>query len=280
MKKTILILIVSALFLLVVGCNEHRETDLSYENANIDVTKEFEFTDINEVVEMAEFIVIGEIVNEEEILEGSSKYSIKVDEVIKGIVEDTHIDVYELSNSFEISEKAILFLNGWADPLYPDPLYTSLSMDTIFKISGEQLSGNQLLLASNNKEKFINQVKEMSKKYAGSQKKVEKVISKPTDTLELIELSQHVIHIKVAETVAENKYVKFVAFEKIDEYKGDLRTEIDKLALPSFVQEGKEYLVFMNEVSAGVFNLTTNQGSVISKKESAEWNAALKILGE
>lgn len=278
MKKIKIIIIVSALLLLLAGCNEHRETDLSYENVNIESSKEFEFTNIDEVVEMAEFIVIGEIVNEEEFSEGSSKYSIKVEEVIKGIVENTHIDVYELSNFFEVNERAILFLSGWTDPLYPAPLYTSLSMDTIFKISGEQLTGNQLLLASNNKEQFINQVKETSKNYAGSQKKVEKVISKPTDSSELIGLSQHVIHIKVAETVAENKYVKFVTFEKIKEYKGDLRSEIDRIALPSFVQEGKEYLVFMIEVSEGVFNLTTNEGSVISKKESSEWNAAIKIL--
>lgn len=278
MKMIKIILIVSALLLLLVGCNEHRETDVSYENANMEFSKEFEFTNINEVVELAEFIVIGEIVNKEEFYEGSSKYSIKVDEVIKGIVADTHIDVYELSNFLEVNDKAILFLSGWADPLYPDPLYTLLSMDTIFKFDGEQLSGNQLLLASNDKDQFINQIKEISKKFDSNQKKVEKVILKPTDSSELIGLSQHVIHIKIDETVAENKYVKFVTFEKIKEYKGDLRSEINRIALPSFVQEGKEYLVFMNEVSEGVFNLTTNEGSVISKKESAEWNAAIKIL--
>jgi hypothetical protein len=278
MKMFKINLIVPVLLLLLAGCNEHKETDVSYKVPSMESSKKFRFTNIAEVVEMAEFIVIGEVINEEEILEGSSKYSIKVNEVIKGIVEDTHIDVYELSNFHKVNDKAILFLSGWADPLYPNPIYTLLSMDTIFKISGEQLTGNQLLLASNDKEQFINQVKEISKNYAGSQKKVEKVISKPTDSSELIGLSQHVIHIKVAETVAENKYVKFVTFEKLKEYKGDLRSEIDRIALPSFVQEGKEYLVFMNEVSEGVFNLTTNEGSVISKKESAEWNAAIKIL--
>lgn len=58
MKKIKIIIIVSALLLLLAGCNEHRETDLSYENVNIESSKEFEFTNIDEVVEMAEFIVI------------------------------------------------------------------------------------------------------------------------------------------------------------------------------------------------------------------------------
>lgn len=278
MLRNLLFLNILVVFILLAGCSGTMSNEYSQAEKMVEFSTEFIFTSLDEVVEYAPFIVHGEIIKEEEFDTDTAKYTVSIFEIIKGIIEEREIEVYQTKGTYQLKDQALLFLDGWADELYPNPLYTSISPDTIFILDHEAVKGEESLISTKDTTQFLADVKEKAQQSVQVQAKVRATIEKAKDQQELLELSQHVIHLKVKDIIAENKYVKLVVFEVIQQYKGSLNSEIDRFVLPSSVQEGEEYLVFMNEKEPLVFNLATHQGSVISQSDETAWATMVNFL--
>ena len=97
------------------------------------------------------------------------------------------------------------------------------------------------------------------------------VIDKAKDLAELISLSDHILHIVPKEIYDVNVYAKDVNAEIIQTLKGSYKEGMLSLLLPVNIILEEEYIIFLKEDK----NLSTREGSVVSKDDEALWQEIL-----
>lgn len=107
------------------------------------------------------------------------------------------------------------------------------------------------------------------------------------DIRELIEFSDHIVHVNVLEVTQINEFSASVIPKIISQYKSNQLYEKGvNVSIPTFelseeVIAGNEYLLFQAytpTVDGEALLPTTRYGSIISKQDSKRWEDALSLL--
>lgn len=285
MNKKIIQLILLSLVgtVLLNGCSssssqfsstELKPTTISRSEGQLSV----EMETLDSLIEYADNIVIGTVLSEEEFSDSSTyKYTFSVRKDIKGDIDGQEIDVYEDYGNLEVDKEYLLFLEYWESELYPNPVYTSIGHkeDSIILIEKDSLKGSDKILQEKKSLKEMIQYIENNSGIKVKKNKGFKIKNKPDNDLDLVNSSDYVLSLIPIEISKENKYVKTVKVQITNQFKGTLTEDII-YNLPSKVEIGKEYLVFMKEDEG--LKLTTRHGSIVSKDDEARWNELLEIL--
>lgn len=264
--KKAFVVTLSCLFLLT-GCAEDQK--------RIYILSE-EIDDLDELIRKSDNIVVGTVTDEEQILEGATyKFTFNVKNKLKGNVDAESIDVWEPPSDLEKGKEYILFLSYWESALYPNPVYSSISENSLIEVKRNKLIGGEKFVGRKNKDEFIQYIKNSKEVNVFSEMDYD-VIDKAKDLEELISLSDHILHIVPKEIYDVNVYVKDVRAEIIQTLKGSHMEEMLSLLLPANIVLEKEYIVFLKEER----NLATREGSVVSKDDETLWQEILNELAK
>lgn len=234
-----------------------------------------EFKDINDLVKYSHNIVIGKVDGKSSFDEGIDEYVFDVEKELMGKVTSKYINIYENKGSLEVGERYLIFLESWERELFPQTGYTSIDERAIMQISNGIIDTNFFLTEKYNErdiEKIIknySEVKIANNKITGSEEI--KVIDSIDSIEELSNQSDLIAKIKPNQIIYENKYVKEITFEILDQYKGTINAKT--LRVPSSVEIDNNYIIFLKEKENGNYTLATRNGSVISEKDTEKWEA-------
>ncbi|UFJ39757.1 hypothetical protein LOK74_17100 [Brevibacillus humidisoli] len=236
-----------------------------------------EYKDVNDLVQHADNIVIG-TVTQADAFKGDATYvyTIKVDNRLKGVSEQS-IDVYEQKGSLQIGSQYLLFLEYWENELYPRPVYTSVGDESIIEVAEGGLKGNEKYTAG---KKLNNLLADISRSpgLKAAKEKTFHIKEKPNNHKDLIESADHILVLTPTHVIDENKYVKTVEVQVVNSLKGSAK-ERTFFNLPSDVETGKEYLVFLKDEDGGGVTLATRKGSIIAK-DTNPWDEVMQELNK
>ncbi|MFD1032840.1 hypothetical protein [Metaplanococcus flavidus] len=234
------------------------EVDLGYIEEG---EKEYIFEDIESLIDMSQFVVIGVVEKAEDYAVDGTVYNIKLEHVYKGNISDSYINVYEKPQDMTVDQRVILFLEGWESELYSEPLYNALS-ESILVVENQKVLGKQKFLKNDldDVKTLLPYIEKKSKESTNS-KKIRKVKDRATTENELIELSTYVSVIVPKEISIESSNVKLVNYELVENIKGTLAGS--QLFLPPHIKIGQKYKVYLQELDDGNITLTTRYGSVV-----------------
>ena len=259
--KIAFVVMLSCLFLLT-GCAEDQD--------RIYILSE-EIDDLDELIRKSDRIVVGTVTDEEQISKASNyKFTFNVKNELKGNVEAESIDVYEFRSNLKKGKEYILFLSYWESALYPTPVYTSINKNSLIEVKRNKLIGGETFVGSKKKDEFIQYIKSSKEVSVFSEMDYD-VIDKAKDLAELISLSDHILHIVPKEIYDVNVYAKDVNAEIIQTLKGSYKEGMLSLLLPVNIILEEEYIIFLKEDK----NLSTREGSVVSKDDEALWQEIL-----
>jgi hypothetical protein len=192
-----------AVVLLTAGCSQsttemESTSDFgSNEEIVIETTVEtaVTFDSLSEVVEFTDFIVTGKVIAEElfDASMNTTIYTVSIDQIIKGMIEEETIDVYEQKGTYPVGEHTIFFLGGWSSPLYPNPVFTSISKDMIVTSNGGKKS-QSVIQAYHDIDLLTSEVLKIARSYSGPQAEVTKTIKEAKDFNELVNLSDYILY--------------------------------------------------------------------------------------
>ena len=277
----------SCLFFLT-GCAE--ETNLAGQKTVIQESEEIskignresenttEITNLDDLIIKSDNIVIGDVVEEEQFSGMDTyKYTVSVNNELKGKVETKSIDVYEAYGVLEKGKKYFLFLEYWENELYPNPVFTSISENSLIEIDQNALIGEEEIVGLQTMNEMINYIRNSPQVNLFSVEDND-VREKANNLEELISLSDNILRIVPKVVIHENKYVKTVEIEILQRYKGTISPDKLVLNLPANIILEKEYIVFLQGDEG--YRLATKQGSVVSKDEESQWQDILKEVSK
>lgn len=234
---------------------------------------------IDDLVKYSDLVIIGTVLESEEIADGQLKYVVSVDKCFKGNAGSENIDVYESKDTLVCNKQYIFFLAMSDYPVYPREVYTSIDKDKLYEISNGKVNiysfdsiredSVENIIENIERSPYINQKTEHSNK---------KVIEYDS-TENLIASSDHVVKVSINMVEKINKYVSLINVNVIEQYKGDLGKR-NEFYVPTGLEAGNEYLLFLQESENGIVELTSRKGSIIGKDNSKDWNESIDILSD
>lgn len=278
MKKSILFLIVLLFsLLLITGCNlSPSSAIMEHSDSKIETQNAFEIEALDQLIELSHNIVYGKVESIEDFDGTTKKINVLITKELKGKTESDYIDVYEYEDFLEVGKEYLLFLEYWEDGLYPRPVYN------VIRTHAFEVSNGKIVETKDSKKFIKGRSKNELEKFIASSPNVKvksvpekNIIEKTNSVEELINVSGHILHIIPREIIAENKYVKNVNVEILDEYKGEINKKLP-LSLPSSIEVGKEYIIFLKGNEE--LDLATREGSVVSKEDSKLWDSVVSKL--
>ncbi|MGG2083048.1 hypothetical protein [Lysinibacillus pakistanensis] len=277
MKTLINIMVTIASLFFVTGCVTEKK-QIVEEITNHESELISEITNIDDLIELSDNIVVGNILYEEQFSDmGTYKYSFSVKNELKGDLDNQTIDVYEAKGVLEKGKEYVMFLEYWENELYPNPVYTSLGDNSIIEIDKNTLNGEEKIINQRTKDEIINYIKESpeAKKFL---LKNNNIIEEANSTNDLVELSDNILRIIPKKVIHENKYVKTVEIEILQKLKGTIKQENTILNLPAEIELEKDYIVFLKGNED--YRLTTKRGSIISKDNVLQWQDTLNSFAK
>lgn len=234
---------------------------------------------IDDLVKYSDLVIIGTVLESEEIADGQLKYVVSVDKCFKGNAGSENIDVYESKDTLVCNKQYIFFLAMSDYPVYPREVYTSIDKDKLYEISNGKVNiysfdsiredSVENIIENIERSPYINQKTEHSNK---------KVIEYDS-TENLIASSDHVVKVSINMVEKINKYVSLINVNVIEQYKGDLGKR-NEFYVPTGLEAGNEYLLFLQESENGIVELTSRKGSIIGKDNLKDWNESIDILSD
>ena len=234
---------------------------------------------IDDLVKYSDLVIIGTVLESEEIADGQLKYVVSVDKFFKGNAGSENIDVYESKDTLVCNKQYIFFLAMSDYPVYPREVYTSIDKDKLYEISNGKVNiysfdsiredSVENIIENIERSPYINQKTEHSNK---------KVIEYDS-TENLIASSDHVVKVSINMVEKINKYVSLINVNVIEQYKGDLGKR-NEFYVPTGLEAGNEYLLFLQESENGIVELTSRKGSIIGKDKSKHRNESINILSD
>ena len=95
---------------------------------------------IDDLVKYSDLVIIGTVLESEEIADGQLKYVVSVDKCFKGNAGSENIDVYESKDTLVCNKQYIFFLAMSDYPVYPREVYTSIDKDKLYEISNGKVN--------------------------------------------------------------------------------------------------------------------------------------------
>lgn len=258
--------------IIVSACSSNPNTNFNVTLPISSSEKSVLFEDIDSLIKYSEKIVVGTVVSEERFNQGGTyKYVVNVKDQLKSDNQSPLIDVYAHQGKLELDKDYLLFLEYQDNELYPNTIHSILEK---IQIKGNELFGDSKFIGNNETRTLINYIKKSPDIFA---QKREKTNIKDTESSlnELLTNSNVVMRIIPRNIINENKYIKAVEVSIVEEVKGKA-TEQNVYLLPSNIEIGKEYIVFLKD-REGSLRLTTKKGSIVSKEETETWN---KIISQ
>lgn len=232
-----------------------------------------EIQTLDDLIEESHSIIVGRVESVEKFSGSTNTYVVSVIKDLKGNMESQYIDVYEFNHLIEDEKEYVFFLSYWESPLYPKAVYSTI-LDSAFEVISGKVVGNGDYIKGENFSEYIEYI--MSSPGIKTNNKPDyEIVEKAESLEELMNLSDHILHIQPFESHLENKYVKSLMVNIVETYKGHFNSTYP-LTLPPAVKTGKEYLVFLKGED---YELATRDGSVISK-DDAQWEEAIEILNQ
>lgn len=225
-----------------------------------------ELKSIDDVIGVSTNIVIGNVVSIEDYSDYTDQYIVSIEQNIKGTTNSANIDVYETKGTLEVGSQYILFLESSESVLYPNTKYTSVYKESIIKVENNNLFGDSKIV---DKSLDINQLVkniEKSGKFSLKVNKQYNIKTKYETVDEQIEDSDNTAIITASNIVKANKYVSLVKLNPDEEFKGSITSE-DTILLPSNIQEGKKYIVFLKKGKGGILEPSSREGSIVSEDQ-------------
>ena len=293
-KRTSVIFL-SSLFLLV-GCQEEtiEENNLSVAGIDVEVEqnenhehgnelvsyKESEITinNLDDLNHYSDTIIIGTVLDEVTFsANGTYKYSVSVDNALKGPAASDTIDVYVFGNILEVEKQYALFLGYWESELYPKPVYNLKDDSLIIEVQQNNLIGAEKIVEGKTTDELIRYIigtnNDRKKAKVLSDSPEFEIIDKLNNLEDLVSLSENILHIIPNEIIHENLYVRSFNATIVDVLKGSITDEQIFINLPSTVETGNEYIIFLKKGPEKL--LVTREGSVVSKEDEKTWQAIL-----
>ncbi len=165
--------------LLVAGCAEHSETSVKKESnhwrhdwtetahkhhhhyTNERLT-EVAINTLDDLTAKAHAVIVGTVTGEEQIHDsGVYRFTVAVQDVIKGSVVSETIYVYEGIGNLITGKEYILFLESCEDALYPNTLHTTITSESIIEVNGNTLIGEEKFIGNQSKEQLIAHVQSL-----------------------------------------------------------------------------------------------------------------------
>lgn len=227
-----------------------------------------QFESVNDLIKFADSVIVGSIIEDNEFSKTTREYTLLVEDELKGIVNSTKIKVYETNDTLNLGNKYILFLESSESKYFPETSYTSVDKDAIIKVDEKELvcKKSELIEDSKNIIDFIQKVK-TSPNLSYKREKSNDINTLSTEEdADVFTQSDCVYHIKPKTITYENKYIKSVKVEIIKSYKGEFN-ENSEIILPSDIEIGNEYIVFLKK-EGNTFTQTTKNKSVIHKDDT------------
>lgn len=237
-----------------------------------------QFENVNDLVKYADNVIIGSIIEDNEFSKMTREYTFLVEDELKGSVNSTRIKVYETNDTLSLGNKYILFLESSESEYFPETSYTSVDKDAIIKIDGKELvcEKSELIEDSKNIDDFIQKVKiSPNLNYQREKPKNTNALSTKGD-VDVFTQSDCVYQIIPKTITYENKYIKSVKVEFIKSYKGEFN-EDSEIILPSDIEIGDEYIVFLKE-KGNTLTITTKNESVL-RKDDTNWDDFINKYG-
>lgn len=228
-----------------------------------------EFKDINDLVKYSDNIVIGTVDRKSTFNETTDEYVFDVEKELKGKVTSKDINIYESKGSLLVGERYLLLLESWEGELYPKTTYTSVDKRALMQISNGILDTNFFLTKRYNEKDIEEIIKNCPEVKVTNNEKIE-VIDSIDSIEELSILSDLIVKIVPKQIIYENKYIKEITFETLEQYKGTISTET--LFVPSSVEINNKYVIFLKEKEKGKYSLFTRTGSIISENDTKNWD--------
>jgi len=247
----------------------------------------YDLTFENAVNKFSANVIVGHVNESSYYSDRKSMYSIQVIEDLVGNTESVTINILTNKNILETGEEYILFLNSIDSPVYSEKFYVLLS-EFVLKID----NNNQLLRledsvnmqyippfvdeSKNNltfAKSYINKIKHENI-YLKNPKKV--VVDEANSLNDLINISDHILEITVVSAENANETLLAVKYNVNEIYKGGNLTNINYLIMPTGIEEGKKYLIFLSNREESV-TLATRKGSII-EEGTDNYENAIRLL--
>ncbi|QNU66537.1 hypothetical protein EHE19_017045 [Ruminiclostridium herbifermentans] len=273
-KSFTIILVLCILFvgsLLLYNFNFKSVTTNKSDNKSIVISNtenSVQFNSANDLIKYADNVIVGSIVEDNEFSKTTREYTFLVEEELKGSANSSKIKVYETNNTLNLGKKYILFLESSESTYFPETSYTSLDKDAIIEVDGQKLvcKKNELLEDYKSTNDFVQKVKTSpSLRFIREKSKDIDTLSTKED-VDVFTKSDCVYHIIPTTITYENKYIKSVKVEILKSYKGEFN-ENWEIILPSDIEIGNEYIVFLKK-EGNTLTQTTKNKSVIRKNDT------------
>lgn len=264
------IILASGTFFLVNNYNQKATENIYLNSASQMNTME----SIDDLVKYSDLVIIGTVLDSEEINNDEIKYTVSIDKNIKGTLDTNDIDVYEAKNTLQSGKQYILFLGYFDSALYPREVYTSIDKDGILEIYDGKINSRNMYGEKDKSVDSIIKIIEKSRSIKYQNKQIAKIDKEFDSIKNLIESSDYVVRISINEVDNINKYVSDINVNVIQQYKGDIGKR-DEFLVPTGLEKGNEYLLFLKGAEDGGINLTSRKGSIISKDNLDNWNKAI-----
>jgi hypothetical protein len=248
-------------------------------SASIKASHNVPLETIDDLVKYSNYIVLGTVESESDFNDSTSEYKFLVENNLKSSIKAPEIYVYEAKAALISGNRYLLYLSCSDSIYYPGgAIYTSIDKESITLIDDNNLtSSNKFTDKEMNESKLINKIR--SSEFINSKKEQRyDFMDKAEDYTELSDMSDYVIQVIPKKVLFENKYIKLIEPEIIKSYKGTLDNP-KNLILPSNVEVGNEYLIYMKKYD-GELALTTKNGSIIKKDDIESWNKALDKINK
>lgn len=270
-KILVAALLVLVCLLISYSCTVQHKYEENQGTAKVNSQNSYaeEMKSIDDVVGASSNIIIGTVIEKEAFSDFTDKYLVSVDKNIKGAANADDIDVYETKETLKVGDKYILFLQYHESVLYPNPTYTSVNKECIIKVVDNKLIGNSRFVSESLDLDRLVQNIENSKNIAANLNKKFNIINKYETLDEQIENSDYILIITPININKSNKYVSLVTAKAEAKLKGNVSDELE-LILPSDIQEGKKYIVFLKH-NTDILELAAREGSIISEDQTDKW---------
>ncbi|XID90837.1 hypothetical protein ACF3MZ_20245 [Paenibacillaceae bacterium WGS1546] len=237
------------------------------------------FETLDDYIGYADHIVYGKLISSSKFDESTSEYVFSVEKQIKGDTASKQINVYYPQGELESGGSYLLFLERFDGGLYPSPEYNILYFDGMFEVDNDGTAHpNRFLTEKLSLDALIAKIKSspaITKNRIKDDSELAMVVREVATADELAADSDLIAHIQPEYIHVKNKYFVIAAVKVLKTYKGDFN-EGWEVVLPSSIEIGKDYLVYLHKKSMAI--VTAKTGSVIPMSNEKAWNEALANL--
>lgn len=222
----------------------------------------------NDIMEKSSYVLVGKISGTSKLNEARTVFNVDVEENVLGETNELVL-VYADEELLEVGEKYLFFLEPFNSSLYDKDFFTQ-HPEFIIKID-EKGTIQRLVNAFESKyekpfikDQFNNlsNIKSFIKDNYSSKNRVMAKVMDDASKTTLIEQSDYIIEINVKSIDSVNG-LSVIEYDTVKEHKGFLKNNPSIILPSNQVENGKDYLIFLNDKGNGTVTLSSRNGSII-----------------